>query len=96
MLRSLTLPALWRAVLDTFRPASRRSTFAVFALLATRMVAQAGRRTVVGMLAGVGVAAAVSFHTACRFFTCHAWDRAPLNGVKPIKSATHSRFGAGA
>ena len=75
MLRSLTLPASWRAVLDTFRPAFRRSsTFAVFALLATGLVAQAGRRTVVGMLAGVGVAAAVSFHTACRFFSRHTWD----------------------
>ena len=68
MLRSLTLPASWRAVLDTFRLAFRRSsTFAVFALLGTGLVAQAGRRTVVGMLAGVGVAAAVSFHTACRW-----------------------------
>ena len=75
MRRSLTLPASWRAVLDTFRPAFRRSsTFAVFALLATGLVAQAGRRTVVGMLAGVGVAAAVSFHTACRFFSRHSWD----------------------
>jgi hypothetical protein len=75
MLRSLTLPASWRAVLDTFRSAFRRSsTFAVFALLATGLVAQAGRCTVVGMLAGVGVAAAVSFHTACRFFSRHTWD----------------------
>ena len=75
MLRTLTLPASWRAVLDTFRPAFRRSsTFAVFALLATGLVTQAGRRTVVGMLAGASVAAAVSFHTACRFFSCHAWD----------------------
>ena len=66
------LPASWRAVLDTFRLAFRRSsTFAVFALLGTGLVAQAGRRTVVGMLAGVGVAAAVSFHTACRFFSRH-------------------------
>jgi len=75
MLRSLTLPASGRAALDTFRPAFRRSsTFAVFALLATGLVAQAGRRTVVGMLAGVGVAAAVSFHSACRFFSRHTWD----------------------
>jgi hypothetical protein len=74
MLRSLTLPASWRAVLDTFHPVFRRSsTFAVFALLATGFVAQAGRRTVVGILAGAGMAAVVSFHTACRF-SCHAWD----------------------
>jgi hypothetical protein len=75
MLRLSTLPASWRAVLDTFRPAFRRSsTFAVFAVLATGLVAQAGRRTVVGMLAGAGAGAAVSFHTACRFFSCHVWD----------------------
>jgi hypothetical protein len=75
MLRSLTLPASWGVVLDAFRPAFRRSsTFAVFALLATGLVAQAGRRTVVGMLAGAGMAAVVSFHTACRFFSLHAWD----------------------
>jgi hypothetical protein len=64
MLRSSTLPASWRAVLDTFRPAFRRSsTFAVFTLLATGLVAQAGRRTVVGMLAAAGMTAVVSFHT---------------------------------
>lgn len=43
-------------------------------LLATGLVAQAGRRTVVGMLIGAGAGAAVSFHTACRFFPCHVWD----------------------
>ncbi len=75
MLRSLALPASWRVLLDTFRPAFRRSsTFAVFALLASGLVAQSGRRTVVGMLAGAGVAATVSFHSACRFFSRHAWD----------------------
>jgi hypothetical protein len=26
------------------------------------------------MLAGAGIAAMVSFHTACRFFWMHAWD----------------------
>ena len=59
----------------TFRPAFRRSrTFALFALLATGLVAQTTRRTVVGMLAGAGMAAVVSFHSACRFFSHHAWD----------------------
>ncbi len=57
MLRSLTVPASWCGLLDTFRPAFRRSaTFAVFALRATGLVAQAALRTVVGMLAGTGVA----------------------------------------
>ena len=63
MLQSPTLPESWRALLDAFRPAFRRSrTFALFALLATGLVTQTTRRTVVGMLAGAGMAAAVSFH----------------------------------
>ena len=53
MLPGLTLPESWRALLETFRPAFRRSsTFALFGLLATGLGARAARRTVVGMLAG--------------------------------------------
>jgi hypothetical protein len=75
MLPGLTVPDSWRALLETFRPVfGRGRTFAVFALLATGLVAQAGRRTVVGMLAGAGMAAVVSFHAVCRFFSRHAWD----------------------
>lgn len=75
MLQLLTLPVSWRTLLETFRPAFRRSsTFAVFALLATGLVAQTARRTVVGMLAGAGAAAVVSFHSVCRFFSVHTWD----------------------
>lgn len=74
MLRGLTLPDSWRVLLETFRPAFRRSsTCSLFMLLATGLVAQTARRTVVGMLAGAGMAAAVSFHSACRFFSQHAW-----------------------
>lgn len=46
----------------------------MFGLLVVGLVAQTGRRTVVGMLAGAGAAAVVSFHTACRFFSHHGWD----------------------
>jgi hypothetical protein len=61
--------------LETFRPAfRRRGTFALFTVLATGMVAQTGRRGVVGMLAGAGMAGAVSFHAACRFFSHAVWD----------------------
>ena len=75
MLPGLTLPASWRVLLETFRPAFRRSsTFALFELLATGLVARAARRTVVGMLAGAGMGAVVSFHACCRFFSAHAWD----------------------
>ena len=46
MLPGLTLPASWRVLLETFRPAFRRSsTFALFELLATGLVARAARRT---------------------------------------------------
>ena len=75
MLQSPTLPATWRGLLEMFRPAFRRSrTFGLFVLLATGLVAQTARRTVVGMLVGAGVAAVVSFHACCRFFSHHRWD----------------------
>ena len=75
MLRGLTLPATWRGLLEALRPAfSRGSTFAMFMLLASGLVAQTARRTVVGMLAATGMAAIVSFHTCCRFFSAHRWD----------------------
>ena len=48
-------PQSWRGLLEMFRPAFRRSrTFGLFVLLATGLVAQTTRRTVVGMLAGAG------------------------------------------
>ena len=75
MLPSPTLPVTWRGLLEMFRPAFRRSrTFGLFVLLATGLVAQTARRTVVGMLVGAGVAAVVSFHACCRFFSQHRWD----------------------
>lgn len=75
LLRSLSLPESWLALLAPLRPAfRRRRTFALFVLLATGLVARTYRRTVVGMLAGAGMAAAVSFHSACRFFSQHRWD----------------------
>ncbi|MFC9358263.1 transposase [Rhodococcus sp. NPDC057014] len=44
------------------------------------------RRTVVGMLAGAGMAAVVSFHSACRFFSAHAWgtDRLGLTVARLV------------
>ena len=60
MLPGLTLPAPWRVLLQTFRPAFRRSsTFALFELLPTGLVARAARRTVLGMLAPAHRGAAV-------------------------------------
>jgi hypothetical protein len=75
MLRLLTLPPSWLELLQPLRPVFRRSsTFGLFVLLATGLVARTARRTVVGMLAGAGMAALVSFHSACRFFSEHIWD----------------------
>jgi hypothetical protein len=75
MLRVSTVAASWQSLLESCRPAFRRApTFAVFVVLATGLVAQPTRRTVVRMLAGAGAAAALSFHTACRFFSHHAWE----------------------
>src|SRR6266487_4926174 len=75
MSSSLVMPASWAGLLDLFRPAFvRRGTFTRFTVLATGMVAQTGRRSVVGMLAGAGMAQTVSFHAACRFFSAAVWD----------------------
>jgi hypothetical protein len=52
----------------------RRGTFTLFTVLATGMVAQTGRRSVVGMLAGAGMATTISFRAACRFFSHAVWD----------------------
>ena len=43
-------------------------------MLATGLVAATGRRSVVGMLAGARMAQQISFHAACRFFSCAVWD----------------------
>jgi hypothetical protein len=71
----MILPSSWAAVLEALRPAfRRRGTFTLFTILATGMVAQTGRRSVVGMLSGARMARAVSFHAACRFFSHAVWD----------------------
>jgi SRSO17 transposase len=71
----MILPVSWAVVLEPLRPAfRRRGTFALFTMLATGMIAQSGRRSVVGMLAGARMAGVVSFHAACRFFSHAVWD----------------------
>jgi DDE superfamily endonuclease len=71
----MILPPSWVVVLQALRPAfARRGTFTVFCVLATGMVLQTSRRSVVGMLAGARMAQAVSFHAACRFFSAAVWD----------------------
>ena len=71
----MILPGSWAGVLEPCRPVfARRGTFVVFTVLATGMVAATGRRSVVGMLAGARMAQQISFHAACRFFSCAVWD----------------------
>jgi hypothetical protein len=71
----MIMPESWAVVLNVFAPVfARRGTFRLFTVLATGMVAQTRRRTVVGMLAGAGMAQRVSFHAACRFFSAAVWD----------------------
>lgn len=71
----MMLPASWLGLLQPLRAVFRRaSTFSLFAVLATGLVDRTYRRTVVGMLAGAGMAAAVSLHSACRFFWAHRWN----------------------
>ncbi len=96
MLPSPTLPVTWRGLLEMFRPAFRRSrTFGLFVLLATGLVAQTARRAVVGMLVGAGVAAVVSFHACCRFFSHHRWD-VDLIGLVLARLIVHRLLAAGA
>jgi hypothetical protein len=71
----MIMPESWVVILQVFAPVfARRGTFRLFTVLATGMVAQTGRRTVVGMLAGAGMAQKISFHAACRFFSHAVWD----------------------
>jgi hypothetical protein len=71
----MIMPGSWAGLLETFRPVfRRRGTFVLFTVLATGMVAQTGRRSVVGMLSGARMAGAISFHAACRFFSSAVWD----------------------
>ncbi len=71
----MILLASWSALLESFRPVfRRRGTFTLFTVLATGLVLQAGRRSVVGMLAGAGMASKISFHATCRFFSSAVWD----------------------
>jgi DDE superfamily endonuclease len=73
--RYVILPGSWAAMLEPLRGVfRRRGTFTLFTVLATGMVAQTGRRSVVGMLAGARMASVVSFHAACRFFSAAVWD----------------------
>lgn len=78
MLPALRLPVSWNETLEAARPAFRAPGFRMFKILATGLIAQTGRKSVVGILAGSGLATAISFQSACRFFSEGAWNVDPL------------------
>jgi hypothetical protein len=67
----------------------------MFQILATGLVAQVGRKSVVGMLAGSGMQVVVSFHAACRFFSEGTWD-VDVVGVRVARLIVDRLLPAGA
>ncbi|HEX2810422.1 MAG TPA: transposase [Kineosporiaceae bacterium] len=67
--------------LGEFRACFTAPTFVVFAALATGFVAQAGRRTVCGMLVGARLSRVWNHHRAHRFFSAARWSPEALSAV---------------
>jgi DDE superfamily endonuclease len=74
MLPELTVPASLRRLLDTFARCFTKPTFVVFTAMVVGMIAQAGNKTVCGMLAGAGLSRAWPHDRAHRFFTRAVWS----------------------
>lgn len=74
MLPGLNLPVSWSNTLQAGRPALRAPSSRMFQVLATGLVAQVGRKSVVGMLSGSAMVGRISFQAACRFFSDGAWQ----------------------
>jgi hypothetical protein len=68
-------------LLGEFRACFTAPTFAVFCALATGFVAQAGRRTVCGMLVGAGLSRVWNHHRAHRFFSAARWSPEALSAI---------------
>src|SRR5712692_10214748 len=82
MLPDLTLPPSLLALLAAFRPCFTAPSFRTFCALAGGFLAQAGRRTVCGMLTGVGLSRAWRHDRAHRFFSPRAqWSSQDLGLV---------------
>jgi len=73
MLQLETLPASLAGLLWVLRPCFTAPTFATFAALVAGMVAQPGRRTVCGMLAGAGLVRLWHHSRAHWFFAGARW-----------------------
>jgi len=74
MLPCHTLPGSLRRLLDSFAGCFTRPTFMVFTAMVTGMIAQTGKKTVCGMLAGAGLAQTWSHDRAHRFFAKAVWS----------------------
>lgn len=70
----LTLPPSLLALLAWFEPLFTASSFRTFCALAVGFLAQTGRRTVCGMLAGAGLGGVWRHDRAHRFFSQAAWE----------------------
>jgi hypothetical protein len=78
MLPDLTLPASLMTLLAAFEPLFTAPSFRTFCALAAGFLAQTGRRTVCGMLAGAGLSAVWRHDRAHRFFSCARWNAEAL------------------
>jgi DDE superfamily endonuclease len=74
MLPPVTVPASLAGLLQTFRSCFTAPSFGMFTVLVVGLVAQTGRRSVCGMLAGAGVQALVAHDRAHRFFAAARWS----------------------
>jgi len=78
MLPDLALPASLMTLLAAFEPLFTAPSFHTFCALAAGFLAQTGRRTVCGMLAGAGLSAVWRHDWAHRFFSCARWNAEAL------------------
>ena len=78
MLPDLTLPASLTTLLACFEPCFTGPSFRTFCALAAGFLAQTGRRTVCGMLAGTGLAGVWRHDRAHRFFSQARWSSEQL------------------
>ena len=78
MLPDLTLPPSLMGLLAAFEPLFTISSFRTFCALAAGFLAQTGRRTVCGMLAGAGLAGVWRHQRAHRFFSTACWSSEQL------------------
>lgn len=75
---AVQVPVSLMLLLASFRPLFTAPAFGTFCALAAGFLAQSGRRTVCGMLAGAGMSRLWSHHRAHRFFSHARWSAEAL------------------